>query len=484
MSYEPGSRSPVREPLPCDRRSAAPRTASADRRLGIFVNPMFLHDAGSNDVLDQFLVAGATALCTTPKLARPATDGGGVRFPDLHGDGHRRVLTRPLWGAREHILDYRFALSPVDSWYRATPYRPTGERLANPGDVRTLRQTLAAATERKLRVYLLVQPFKVPRLAAADAPRLPDGRAPRPAGVAALGDPAAPAVRAYGTALALHIAHEYPGISGLIFDWAEYAAYRFDELFLGLGDAAEELARGFGFDAKEITRDVGDLWREFHSLQPADLDRAGDFMTFWTTRPGTAAFLKLKSRIITSFVGEVRAALDTQGFEQLELAVRGWPPPFNAFSGSDYAALSGLCDFVAPKLFLFDYAALPRWYAETLLEWNPGLPPTAVLDALTRWFDLPDSLQPRRLEKYQIPAPDTPHPVPLDSYAARLDKLRETVRGGARFEPFAHAYLPDAQWDELLGLLSPISTGLWIQMYEYLSDHKLASLPRAWPTRR
>jgi len=132
-------------------------------------------------------------------------------------------------------------------------------------------------------------------------------------------------------------------------------------------------------------------------------------------------------------------------------------------------------------LFTFDHAVLPRWYAETLLAWNPGLEEAAALDAVVAWLNLPDDNAPRALAQYSIPAPGERHPAHLDSYAPRLAEVAAQVGGRAACYPFAHPYMPPAQWEEMLGVIRQSDVdGIWVNMYAYLSDEKLAILRKAW----
>jgi hypothetical protein len=132
-------------------------------------------------------------------------------------------------------------------------------------------------------------------------------------------------------------------------------------------------------------------------------------------------------------------------------------------------------------LFTFDYSALPRWYGETLVRWNPGLPESAVLDALVEVMNLPDDLAPRSFSHYRIPAPEEPHPARIECYASRVEEVVDAVGGRARCYPFAHAYAPEAQWSAMIALLrASRADGMWVQMYGYLSDRKLKILRENW----
>jgi hypothetical protein len=196
-----------------------------------------------------------------------------------------------------------------------------------------------------------------------------------------------------------------------------------------------------------------------------------------THHPGWLYLLQFKARTVVGFYRKVRQLLDAMGLERVGLSARGWPPPWNRSTGMDYRVLSESCSVIAPKLFTFDYSALPRWYGQTLLAWNPHLAESELLAALVDWMHLPDHLERRSFAHYHIPSPAELHPARLEAYRRRLDEVVDQVRGRARCCPVAHAYLPEPQWKRMLALIRDSRVdGLWVQMYGYLSDRKLKIL--------
>jgi hypothetical protein len=132
-------------------------------------------------------------------------------------------------------------------------------------------------------------------------------------------------------------------------------------------------------------------------------------------------------------------------------------------------------------LFTFAYSALPRWYGETLLAWNPGLSESQILDALVEWMNLSDDIEERSFADYHIPAPTELHPAELEVYRERLDEVVDQVAGRTKCYPFAHAYLPEPQWKQLIATIRDSRVdGMWVQMYGYLSDRKLETLGQTW----
>ena len=69
--------------------------------LGIFVNPIYVQNEGIQQVFDNLESVGTQAISIVPRVARPAEEGEGRRYPDLHMDGYERLVARPVWGKRE-----------------------------------------------------------------------------------------------------------------------------------------------------------------------------------------------------------------------------------------------------------------------------------------------------------------------------------------------------------------------------------------------
>ena len=119
----------------------------------------------------------------------------------------------------------------------------------------------------------------------------------------------------------------------------------------------------------------------------------------------------------------------------------------------DYRALASICAAVTPKLFTFDYSALPRWYGQTLLAWNPDLSESEILDTLVAWLSLQDNFKERSFANYHIPAPKELHPARLELYRMRLDEVVDQVAGQALCLPFAHAYLPSTRLSRIVATI-------------------------------
>jgi hypothetical protein len=344
------------------------------------------------------------------------------------------------------------------------------------------------AQKRGMQLHMQIHPFIPPHVRPEDQPVYIDGTTPQPPQVslnACLNNSAA---EAYALALVQDVVRNYPDIDGLFMDWVEFGAYRLEDLFTCFCPHCEHRAVAQGFDWETIRRDVTGLWRWFHALTPRALERSlrlinspSALLELLMVYPGWLQFLSFKARTVTNFYRRVRQLLDASDMPQVGLSARGWPPPWNRSSGMDYRTLAELCTAVTPKLFTFDYSALPRWYGQTLLAWNPDLTESAILDALVQWLFLPDHIERRSFANYHIPSPDEPHPARLEVYRARLDEVVDQVSGRAFCYPFAHAYLPEQQWKRMIALIRDSRVdGMWVQMYGYLSDRKLEILRAMW----
>jgi hypothetical protein len=344
------------------------------------------------------------------------------------------------------------------------------------------------AKRRGMEVHVLIHPFVPPNVRAEDRPMYVDGSSIQPPQIVLTSCLNNPAAEAYGLALVEDTMRHYHDIDGLFTDWAECGAYRLQDHFTCFCLHCEKKAREQGFDWDVIKKDVTDLWNWCHSLTPRELERSrrllhnpSELLELLIHFPGWLHLLQFKSKTVVSFYRKVRQLLDDMGLGEVELCARGWPPPWNRSSGMDYRALSEVCGVVTPKLFTFDYSALPRWYGQTLLAWNPELSESEVLDALVEWMNLPDGFEQRSFANYHIPAPTEPHPAKIEAYRTRLAEVVDQVGGRARCYPFAHAYLPDPQWKRMVAVIRDSRVdGMWVQMYGYLSDQKLRILGQMW----
>lgn len=465
--------------------SKTPASAGSSPFLGVFVNSIYPQVEGVNAVLDRLQDAGVNAISTSPYVAEFLNDQElGERFPDLHVDGHRRVLSRPVFGKRELRVRKYSTLQGAEDLFEGHPYRLGGNRQCDL-DYEIPAKLIAEAQRRGMEAHLQVSPFLVPNLRSEDLPRYPDGSVPEGVRVSAAACPNSDAVQAYGLSLVKAAVRQYDSIDGLFVDWTEYGAYALEDNFMSFSEHSATRARSLGYDWDAISRDVGASWRRLHEISESDLWLWDRFSTnayalvgTLTRNHGWAEFLSFKADSIVRYYQEIKDTLKASGRgRRIQLSARGWPPPWNLSSGMDYGQLAKVCDNITPKLFSFDYCALPAWYADTLLQWNPNLDESRVMDSLITWMDLPDQIKPRSRSKYYIPAPGEEHQASLDCYRRRLVELAAQSNGSSRLLPFAHAYMPDHQWRAMVELVRDSDAkGMWIQMYGYLSDEKFQIL--------
>lgn len=460
---------------------------STQRFVGLFTNLIYYQHDGIEQVLDLAQANGITAIAFFPYLAQRRERG--TRFPDLHIDGHQRILARPLWG--QYTLQVKRFLSyqPDLGLYDNTIYQPAKQPLPSDLDADLPHKVIEAAHQRGMQVHIQIHPFLPPEIQDDDRPVSITGDKPTPPLVAHNACLNSPQAKAYGLALVEDTLKHYSQVDGLFTDWAEYGAYQLPDHFTCFCLNCAHQAEVLGLDWNQILADVKALWDWLHNLSNDDqLQRVvylnqhpSAILELLTHYPGWLQFLQLKALTVTSFYQEVRELMKRLGMGDRKLSARGWPPPWNRSSGMDYRTLADSCDAVTPKLFTFDYSALPRWYGEVLKTWNPHLSETAILDCLIEIMGLKDDLVNRRFTNYNIPAPNEHHPAHIDAYRQRIQEVQAQVNGRATCLPFAHAYMPKSQWLEMLTMLRDINVdGIWVQMYGYLSDSKFDILREVW----
>jgi len=461
---------------------------SEDRFLGVFMNPICALYEGVEQVFDNLERAGVRGIVTHPTIARPAPNGKGGRFPPLHEDGYNRVLGRALWDKRELFVQGYRAFEPNMALYEQTSYKPRGKAAPADLDSALPAKILAEAKKRGMEAHIHASPYGVPGLRREDKAVRVDGALPEEPMVSAPACLNSPDATAYGLAVLEDTVTHYPDADGLFMDWVEWGAYRIEGYFTCFCEHCANKAKAQGIDWNAVTTDVRRLWDWLHALTPRELERsrrvarnASELVELLAAYPGWLTFLKFKADTVASFYRETRALLDRLGKKDMQLSARGWPPPWNRASGMDYRQVSDVCDTVTPKLFTFDYCAMPRWWGQLLQKWNPDLSESGLLDAMVDWMDLPDDIERRSFAHYNIPAPGVPHPARLECYRTRLDEVAAQVEGRARLRPFAHAYLPEPQWKQMVALIRDSRCdGMWVQMYGYLSAAKLDVLRRVW----
>jgi len=337
-------------------------------------------------------------------------------------------------------------------------------------------------------VRLQLNPLMPPGLRTEDLPVAVDESHPRAPQVARLVCINNPDVNAYAAALVADTLRAFDMLDGLVIDWAEFPAYRLDELTTCFCTHCAEAARVAGIDWPRVKGDVHAVWDRLHTLSSHDLARvrravgsASGLLELLALYPGLVDFVRFKALSVEAFFQSMARVVRSSARPSVGLTARGWAPPWNRVSGFDVRRLAQICDAVAPKLFSFDYAAIPRWYGQPLREWNPALPEDELIRTLLACMDLIETPSRTVLEDFQIPRPDEKHPVDSAAYRRRIAELLDQVSGRSACHPIAHAYGPLHDWEETLRTLARTDVdGIWVQMYGYLGDEKLRVLADTW----
>ncbi|MEM6428581.1 MAG: hypothetical protein AAF708_05015 [Deinococcota bacterium] len=433
---------------------------------------------GLDAVFEQLERIGATAIALSPYVAEVVPKDQGKRVPDLHVDGYRRLLARPAFGQREQVLHFHLAYTPNLAHYQNTPYRSQRAPLTEGLDQNVPYAMIAEAKRRGLECYLQIHPLIPSDVRPEHQPVYPDGSVPQAPQVSLYGNPTQDLIRAYALALVQDTLEHFPMLDGLFVDWLEYGAYNLKDLFSSLDPASADRAHFLGYNWSHITHEVTALWRDLHHLEEAELKNHPEHLAaLFATCDGWQQLCAFKADIITGLYREIRDMMDQLSHRDMHLMARGWPPPWNHMSGLWYEKLIDIVSVATPKLFAFDYMALPRWYAETLQAWNPQVSETSLLDAVIHWLELNDSKTKRRFNDYYIPTVDEPQPLGVTAYQQRIKTVQNTLSGKLKVQPFAHAHMPDSMWKAMLTMLEKTATdGFWVQMYGYLGENKLAMM--------
>ncbi len=474
--------------------------------LGIVITPAEVQCEGLEAVLDNVQRrAGADRVNTTLGVYEPVAAGQGRREPPLDVIGQARILDRPLWGRRELYLRSYLPSPPdpdVQALFAALPYpppavAPAGLRVDVP------RQVIDAARARGLDVSIQISPYTLPSLPggqSAEQVQAADAASGRPvridgsvadsvlAGHGCLNNAN---VRQLGLARLRDALRRYPDVGAVHLDWAEYTSYFLEDCFTCFCDACRERAGALGHDWDRILRDCRALWDRLHHVDPADLRLAADpaagpgLLLGWLAEaPGTLDLLRFKAETVAGAVAELRADMDALGLGRVALGVRGFPPPWSLVTGLHPALVGRACQELGVKLFTFHWPMIVRWYAESLLRWNPGLAEPDVVAAVRGALDLPSRPDEHRVRvaDYGMPRPDEPHLMTAEGLRRKLGQALALARGtGASVTAYLHSYRPASELAVVLRAARESGVaGCWIQRYGYLSDEKLDVVRRAW----
>jgi hypothetical protein len=463
----------------------------AERRfLGITVLPEYIQTEGINQVLENLVRVGATAVATSPYVMEPADEKTGNREPPIDaGAGKVRLLDRPLWGKRELFVRTAPSFVPEPKLYKGLHYQPPPPTDLTRKQGPLLRDFLRAAQSKHLKVYFQVQAAIPPGYRVqfggpqeADQPRLPDGRVP-PRRLAKNGSLASPAIRDYEHALIRDLYRVYPDLDGIRFDWPEYPPYLLDDVFLDFSDPAKTAAKRLGFDFEAMRRAAGALYRTLHGgLTDADLTPWDDpdggryfLLRRLSNHPALADWLRFKAVLVDELLAGFRKVLTEAAGKDKEMMPNAFPPPFTLASGMDFARAARHSSAVSVKLYTMHWAMILHFYGEVLLKANPKLSEKSLVRALVRWLDIAEEPLPR-LADYHYPEPNEPHPASEQALERKLHQAQADA-GTMPIYALAHGYGPVADFRKRLQVAWKASRhGLWVNRYCYLSDEKIKAI--------
>jgi hypothetical protein len=461
------------------------------REVGITVMPEFFQNEGVDGVLDNLVGrARATAIATSPYVMAPAPDGEGGREPPIDGGaGAVRLLDRPLWGRRALSVRTAPSFVPDLRFYEGLRYRPAVPDALTSAHGAVVGHAIRAAKERGLEAHLQVQAAIPPGYRVQfggpvdeDRPSGPNGPA-EGARVDNNGSLASPHLLAYTRALLRDVIRAYPEIDALRIDWPEYPPYAFEALFFDHSVHARAFMTRMGHDPERLRAAAARLRaRVTTGLTPADLAYPVDAYAALRAAlrdPDLVAWLRVKTRIVTDFVGACRETVADASKGRITLMPQAFPEPWTLFSGFDARAIAATgVGAIGVKLYTMHWPMIVRGWADAIGAANPALAGQhGLITQLVRVLDLderPERWAAEGLDRY--PEPEEPHPA---GPAAQAAKIRRAVAEAAPVpvHAFAHGYGPLADVAARARIAFEAADGrLWINRYGYLSDAKLDAL--------
>lgn len=460
----------------------------ARKFLGVTLMPEYIQTEGIDRVLDNLVgKAGVTAVATSPYVMAEADARTGSREPPIDaGAGAVRLLDRPLWGKRELWVRTAPAFPPDAGLYRGLRYQPPppGELTRAQGGI--IRDFLAAAQARHLKVYFQVQAAIPPGYRVQfggpvdeDKPRLPDGSVP--SRLDNNGSLASPHILSYTEAFLRDLCRAYPALDGIRVDWPEYPPYTLGSAFVDFSEHARRAAGRLGFDFEAMRRAAAGLYQLLLGrLKPAQLRAWGEpdggryrLLRAVAEQPALLDWLRFKAVLVEELLTGLRRALDEAAGRRLELVPNAFPPPFTLASGFDSRRAARHVDGISVKLYTMHWPMMVHFWGKELQAANPEIEESELVRALVRWMDIEDGEARPSLTDYVYPGPETPHPVGAEAQAR---KIRQAQQEAAPVPVYAlaHGYGPLEDFrNRLRTAWNASEHGVWINRYGYLSDAKL-----------
>ena len=471
----------------------------SDRFLGVTVMTMYFQSEGVDAVLDGLAAAGVNAIATAPAVyelvdALPGEDEAGLsdelprREPPIDaGAGSVRVLERRLWGRDEAFVRPAPSAPPAMRFYSGLPHQPAAATELTRSAGPLIDAIIDGAHARGMKVYFQLSAVQVPGRREEDMPRLPNGSFPRRRMVQTV-SLASEDVRAYAFARARDLLTTYPDVDGLRHDWPEHPPYTLGDAFLDFSDHGSRMATELGFDFEAMRTAADALYERLQRLTDADLARALDIgasgfglASVLLREPALLEVLRFKAAVTTSFLREMREAMDSvPGGPDRELSPNAFPPPLSLLSGVDYGDASRHVDSINMKLYTMHWPQMIRAYAEELLA-NNGEPldQRMLLALLSSLFDFEDDAAGTSLDDYRYPPPDEPHRAGVDAQRRKIAQAHAAMGGRARLNVAVHGYGPLDDFEARLRLAwGSDAPGIWVNRYCYLGPAKIAAIAR------
>jgi len=466
---------------------------SKRKKLGVIIWPAHIQFEGIDAILDRLTDAGVTAVATVPSVVEPTDDlkAGRREPPDDGGEGMARVVDRPVWGKTSLHLRSAPSYEPNQSLYQGLKWRPREANGLTSNHGHVIGSFIEKARTCGFEVYLQVQVSHIPGMEPEDShlpgiesdlPRLPNQEFPRRRMVH-FASIASDDVRQYFCAMLRDVLLAYPGINGLLLDRAEQSVYTVGDAFVDFGPHAKAKAKEMGFDF-EMMRSASD--RAYHALgrvSTNDVRRISDPSALpyevaqgLRNNPGLGEALRFRAKLATSYLRELREAVDSVSPGK-ELVPITFPPPLSLLTGVDFRVYADYSDTILVKLFTMHWPLIVRYWAREILSVNKDLDEASLVRALSVTFGFEDGDYGRTVEDYRYPGPHQPHRAGREAQLRKIRQASAAAGGHVPVLPSVHAYGPvwDVQNRFRVGWQAGTS-GMWVNRYGYLSAEKLAVL--------
>ncbi len=455
--------------------------------LGITVMPEYIQSEGIEAVLHQIIdVAGASSVTTSPYVAARVAEGKGHREPPIDGGiGKKRLLDRPLWGARELWMTAAPSFRPDVALYDGLVYRPPEPDSLTDAEGGQVGAFLDAARARGLESWMQIQAAIPPCYRVqfggphpGDESLLPDGQ-PFPQRVDRNASLASTDLRAYLRAIVTDLARTYPQIDGFRFDWPEYPVYHFPTLFFDFNPAVARFAQAAGFDFEGIRAGVLQFLADLGSghlrgSRVALEDLAAFRESLFAACPALAELLALRRALVTDHARFLKDTVAEATGGRGRMFLQGFPPPLNELTGFDPVALSGVADQLGIKFYTMHWPLIEADYLSALKA-RTDFTPEDIASALARILRLAPPEVARDPARIHYPEPDEPHTAATCDIVTKMQAVQAAVPPGTRICGVTHSYGPT---EDVLRRFDAVATGakgaVQINRYGYMTDEKLS----------